>query len=135
MKKERIKGKIKSISKTIIRFIINPRLLLCLGLAWMLTNGWSYIMLGVGTYYQIEWMMALAGGYLTFLWLPVSPEKIVTFFMAMGLLRLIFPNDKQTLGILKGLHDKYKKKAKKRSKDVKPDKKIPKRFKINKTQI
>lgn len=110
MKHKKTKETIKSIVKVIVQFVVNPRLLFCFGVAWMITNGWSYILLGIGTYYQIEWMMALAGGYLAFLWLPISPEKIVTVLLAMLLLRLIFPNDKQTLGILKELHSKYKRK-------------------------
>jgi hypothetical protein len=36
--------------KKMLQFIANPRLLLCLGLAWIITNGWSYIMLVLGTW-------------------------------------------------------------------------------------
>lgn len=72
----------------------------------MITNGWSYIMLGVGTYYNIGWMIAVAGAYLTFLWLPISPEKIVTVAIAMALLRWLFPKDEKTLGVLKEIHEK-----------------------------
>ncbi len=87
--------------KKVIQFIANPKLLLCFGIAWLITNGWSYILLGIGTYYGIGWMVAVAGAYLTFLWLPISPEKIVTFIIAIGLLRLLFPKDEKTLAVLK----------------------------------
>lgn len=103
-----LKQKIKSIIKTIIQFIINPRFLLCFGIAWLITNGWSYILFGIGTLYDIGWMVAVAGGYLTFLWLPISPEKLVTALIAMGLLKLLFPNDQKTLGVLKSLYERYK---------------------------
>lgn len=103
-----LKQKIKSIIKTIIQFIVNPRFLLCFGIAWLITNGWSYIFLGIGTFYGIGWMVAVAGGYLTFLWLPISPEKLVTVLIAMWLLKLLFPNDQKTLGVLKSLYEKYK---------------------------
>ncbi len=99
---------IKDKVKKIIQFIANPRLLLCLGIAWLITNGWSYILLGVGTVLQIEWMIAVASGYLAFLWLPVSPEKIVTVALAMVLLRFLFPCDTGTLGVLKELYVKLK---------------------------
>lgn len=66
----------KSKLKKIIQFITNPRLLLCIAIAWLITNGWSYIMLGIGTYLGIGWMTAVAGAYLAFLWLPISPEKL-----------------------------------------------------------
>ena len=92
--------------KKIIQFILNPRLLLCFVLAWMITNGWSYLMFGLGTYFKIHWMTALSGAYLAFLWLPVSPEKIVTFAISIALLRWLFPKDEKTLAVLKELYGK-----------------------------
>ncbi len=105
--------------KTLLLFITNPRLLLCIFIAWMITNGWSYIMFGIGMYFEIEWMTAVSGAYLAFLWLPVSPEKLVTFAIAIALLKLWFPDDKKTLAILKQLHHKAKVTAVKFKKKVK----------------
>ena len=110
MKKE-VKEKIKDIAKKAIMFVINPRLLICVGIAWLITNGWSYIMLALGTYFKIGWMIAVASGYLTFLWLPISPEKIVTVAIAIVLLRFLFPRDEKTLGILRDMHEKLKRAA------------------------
>ena len=107
--KETIKQKLK----TVVQFIINPHFLLCFGIAWIITNGWSYVFMAIGTLCDIGWMVAVSGVYLTFLWLPISPEKIVTVIIAMGLLRLIFPHDEKTLGVLKSLYQKYKLKKKK----------------------
>ena len=111
--------KIKDKIKKIILFIANPRLLLCFGIAWIITNGWSYVLLGIGTYYSIGCMIAIASAYLTFLWLPISPEKIVTVAIAMVLLRFLFPNDKKTLGTLKELSAKVKDSIKRKRKDRK----------------
>ena len=94
--------------KKILLFITNPRLLLCVGIAWMITNGWSYILFSVGTYFGITWMTAVGGAYLAFLWLPISPEKLVTFAIALALLRWWFPNDQKTLAVLKDLYNKTK---------------------------
>ena len=94
--------------KKVLQFIANPRLLLCFGLAWIVTNGWSYILLAVGTWLGIGWMIAVSSAYLAFLWLPISPEKIVTVAIAMGLLRWLFPNDQKTLGVLKTMYAKLK---------------------------
>ena len=96
-----MKEKIKGFLKTAVQFILNPRLLLCFGLGWMITNGWSYVLLGLGTWLKNEWMIGVASAYLAFLWLPVSPEKLVTVTIAITLLRWLFPNDQKTLGILK----------------------------------
>ena len=58
------------------------------------------------------------------LWLPVSPEKIVTFAISIALLRWLFPKDEKTLAVLKGLYGKakqaiQKKKTKKSAKKKK----------------
>lgn len=96
--------------KKILLFFTNPRLLLCFLLAWLITNGWSYILFAIGTYLGIGWMTAVAGAYLAFLWLPVSPEKLVTFAIAIFLLRRLFPDDKKTLAVLREFRSKARKK-------------------------
>ncbi len=65
-------------------------------------------MMGIGTFFEIPWMIAVSGAYLTFLWLPISPEKIVTVAIAIGLLRILFPRDEKTLGVLKKMHEEIK---------------------------
>ena len=96
--------------KKILGFLLNPRLLLCVSVAWMFTNGWSYIMFALGTWLNIGWMIAVSGAYLTYLWLPISPEKLVTFALAIVFLRWWFPKDEKTLKILRGFHLKAKEK-------------------------
>lgn len=103
-----MKEKVKNFLKKALQFIANPRLLLCFGLAWIITNGWSYIMLALGTWLGIGWMIGISSAYLAFLWLPISPEKIVTVAIAMFLLRALFPNDQKTLGVLKNMYAKIK---------------------------
>ena len=112
---------LKQTARTIARFLLNPRLLLCLGIAWLITNGWSYIMLGVGSYFRIGWMIAVASAYLAFLWLPVSPEKIVTVLIAMTLLRFLFPGDVRTLGVLRELREKRSRKRSARKREQPAD--------------
>ena len=106
--------KVKRTVRKVIQFIANPRLLLCFGIAWLITNGWSYILLGIGTVLKIGWMVAEASAYLTFLWLPISPEKIATVAIAMVLLRFLFPNDQKTLAVLKAMWQKVKGKMKRK---------------------
>ena len=116
MTKEIFKAKIKKI----IGFILNPRLVLCGGIAWLITNGWSYVLFAVGTYFSIEWMIAVSGAYMTFLWFPFTPEKILTAIIAIALLRILFPRDQKTLAILTDLYNKAKEKHKsKKKKDKK----------------
>lgn len=92
--------------KVALEFILNPRLLLCFGIGWIITNGWSYVFLAVGTACGIPWMVAVAGAYMAFLWFPFTPEKIITLIIAMFLLKWLFPNDQKTLQKLKDLYAK-----------------------------
>ena len=45
---------------------------------------------------------------MTFLWLPISPEKIITITIAMWLMKVLFPNDTKTLGVLREMYAKLK---------------------------
>lgn len=101
--------------KKAVQFCLNPRFLLCFCIAWLITNGWYYILLGIGTVFQIGWMIAVASAYLAFIWFPCTPEKIITIGIAIALLRRLFPNDQNTLGVLKDLLGKAKVKRKHRS--------------------
>lgn len=108
--------KIKHRLKKLLMFCLNPRFLLCFGLAWLITNGWSYILFGLGTLLDVGWMVAVGGGYMAFLWLPISPEKIVTVGISIALLKFLFPNDRKTLAVLVEMKDKIKAAVKKRKK-------------------
>ncbi len=94
--------------KKILLFISNPRLLLCIAIAWMITNGWSYVLFGMGTFFGIPWMIAVSGAYLAFLWFPFSPEKLATLAIALALLRWLFPKDQKTLAVLYEMLEKAK---------------------------
>ena len=100
--------KLKKNLKKTLQFIANPRLLLCFMIGWLITNGWSYILFGLGTYCEIEWMIAVGGAYMALLWLPFTPEKLVTCAIAIALLRWLFPGDQKTLAVLHGWYEKAK---------------------------
>ena len=113
-KKRGLWQRIKPTLKKWVMFILNPRLLLCFGIAWFITNGWSYLMLGLGIHFDITWMAALGGAYLGVLWIPFTPEKILTVIIAFGILRLIFPKDEKTLAIIEGEFRRLKEKQNER---------------------
>ena len=83
-----------------VRFFLNPRLLLCFGIAWMITNGWCYVFILLGTWLNIGWMLAVGTAWAGVLWLPFTPEKLITLIIAIFLLRLLFPGDEKTLALL-----------------------------------
>ena len=123
------KETVRPVLKTALLCISNPRLLLYLGIGWMITNGWSYLLMAIGGLLDIPWMMAVSGAYLAFLWLPVSPEKLVTAAIAIFLMKKWFPDDEKTLGVLHALYTKAKtgvrRLKQKRGKQNPPEKEIP----------
>ena len=108
------KEKIKAFLKKWVQFFLNPRLLLCVFIAWMITNGWSYVFISLGAIMDIKWMAAVGGIYAGLLWFPFTPEKIITAIIAIFLLKLIFPQDKKTLLVLHEQLEKAKRKHRER---------------------
>ena len=92
---------VKAVVSKWVGLLLNPRFLLCFGIGWMITNGWAYVMLGFGVLFDIGLATAIAGAYLTLLWIPMTPEKLLTLAIAILLLRWFFPNDEKTLGVLR----------------------------------
>lgn len=78
--------------------------LLCFGIAWMITNGWSYVFIILGKALSIKWMLTIGASYLAFLWLPITPEKVVTIPIAIWFVRKLFPNDFETIKKIKELN-------------------------------
>ena len=124
VKKSR-KQRILAFVKKWLMFFLNPHLLLCFGLAWMITNGWCYLFILFGSVFRIGWMAAVGGGYAALLWLPFTPEKIVTVFISIFLLRLIFPKDEKTLNVLRTEMQQIKAKMKSQKEKRKKKKKSP----------
>lgn len=108
MPRTKQKEKIREVVGKWFGLLLNPRFLLCFGIGWMITNGWAYVMLGFGVLFDVGWASALAGAYLTFLWIPMTPEKLLTVAIAILLLRWFFPDDEKTLGVLRELYSKTK---------------------------
>ena len=109
--------------KRLLILLLNWRFLICFGLAWMITNGWSYVLFALGTLTGSTWMLAVSGAYLAFLWLPISPEKVVTCAIALILVRLLFPKHQKALSeqvreIFSSDKLKKEKKRKKKAKEA-----------------
>ena len=92
--------KIKRWLKKWLGFFLNPHFLLCFGLAWLITNGWCYVLIALGGCLKIGWMLAVGTAYAGFLWLPGTPEKLVTLAISLFLLKRLFPGDEKTLKLL-----------------------------------
>ncbi|HRR78021.1 MAG TPA: hypothetical protein P5191_14630 [Ruminococcus sp.] len=91
--KDKLLKKIDDIRK----FLLNPHLMICYGIAWIITNGWAYIGIGLGSYYEIEWLKNISVAYLAILWSPFCFELIATLIITIALMKRLFPQDKETL--------------------------------------
>lgn len=70
--------------------VATPTMLISFLLAWIITNGWAYAMLGIGIWLDITWAKAIGGAYLSFLWLPFTPEKLITIPLALFIQKVLF---------------------------------------------
>ena len=59
-------------------------------IAWNITNGWCYFFIIIGTWLKIKWMKITGWSYLAFLWLPTTPEKLITVPLGMAIKKLLF---------------------------------------------
>ncbi len=103
-----MKHRFRTFFKNLILFFLNPRLLLCFGLGWMITNGWSYLFVLFGSLFSIPWMQIAGAAWLAFLWFPFTPEKIITVALAIFFLRIFFPHDTHTLAVLRAQYHKLR---------------------------
>lgn len=102
--------------KRIIKFFLNWRFALSFGIAWLITNGWAYIALGIGIWLDIKWLVGVAGSYTAILYLPFTAEKLVTIPLAILICKIIFPKQKQVRDELNNLLQEEKSKLKRRKK-------------------
>ena len=97
--------------KDYIKPFCNIKFCVSFFLAWMITNGWSYIALALGTYFKINWLIAIAGSYQAFLWLPCTPEKLITIPIAIWIHKKLFKKDFNNLHNLTKMYEREKKKT------------------------
>lgn len=99
-----------------IKRLCNWRFLICFGIAWIITNGWAYVFIAVGTRCNIKWMLAVGTSYMAFLWLPITPEKLITIPIAIFLLKILFPKSKDLQKELEEEKNNLKKELKSKKK-------------------
>ena len=106
---------------TYLKPFTNWRFLICFGLAWFITNGMWYPIAGMIPAGVIPipivphpfpwmplWLVNFARAYIVFLFLPFTPEKLVTIPIAIWLLTKLFKNHKKTRAQLDDLYAQAK---------------------------
>ena len=64
--------------KTYISPFLNWRILIIYLPIWFIMSGWTYLFIYLGTRHHISWMLASGTFWATILWLPFTPEKLIT---------------------------------------------------------
>lgn len=103
-----MKKLIKKIGVYISPFI-DLKLLLIYTPIWFLMSGWTYLFIFLGMKYRINWMLIAGSTWTGILWLPFTPEKIITIPLTLFLYTKIFGNkDKKTIFKLERMHEQAK---------------------------
>jgi hypothetical protein len=78
-----------------IKPYLKPTMFISFAIAWMITNGWAYLMLAFGIRLNITWMITVSSVYLGVLWLPITPEKLITIPLSIFIQKLLFNKEKE----------------------------------------
>ena len=81
MKMKRLLTKIK----TYISPFLNWRILIIYLPIWFIMSGWTYLFIYLGTRHHVGWMLAAGTFWATVLWLPITPEKLITIPLTLYL--------------------------------------------------
>ena len=81
---------------TYLKPFTNIRFLISFGLAWMITNGLWYILAFAPIKWLPSWLVWFSRSYIAFLYLPFTPEKLVTIPIAIFFLTKLFKNHPKT---------------------------------------
>ena len=65
---------------------LKPTMLVSFFSAWMITNGWSYLLAALAS----GWLRGIALAYIGLLWLPITPEKLITIPLSIFIQRKLF---------------------------------------------
>ena len=76
--------------KTYISPFLNWRILIIYLPIWFLMSGWTYLFIFLGTRHHISWMLAAGTFWATMLWLPITPEKLITIPLTLYLYVKLF---------------------------------------------
>ena len=65
---------------------LKPTIAISFFIAWFITNGWCYLLIAIGR----GWVRGVAITYAGILWLPFTPEKLITIPLAVWIQKILF---------------------------------------------
>ena len=75
-----------------IKPYLTPKMLLVFGSVWIVSNGIWYVM-AFAPIPLPNWLIWFSRSYIAFLWLPTSPEKLITIPFSIWLYGKLFKED------------------------------------------
>lgn len=94
-KKKPLKTKLKEWLLAFYHFIKDWRTAFSFLLAWTITNGWSYIAIFIGQLLHLPVLRNIGLTYLAILWMPWTPEKLITVPIALFIKKILFKRRRQ----------------------------------------
>lgn len=88
-------SKIKNVINKVYKFLTDWRMAVSFLIAWMITNGWAYLFILFGSLFKIKWMFGIGTGYVALLWLPCTPEKLITIPLSVFIKKILFKKEKE----------------------------------------
>jgi hypothetical protein len=89
--------------KAEIKPFLKPTLAISFLIAWCCTNGWAYLLAAIGS----GWVRGIAITYISILWLPFTPEKLITIPLAFYIQKVLFIILPRKLKLVKVKQYKY----------------------------
>ena len=83
--------------KTYISPFLNWRILVIYVPIWFIMSGWTYLFIYLGTRHHVGWMLAAGTFWATALWLPFTPEKLITVPLTLYLYVKLFGSGNEKL--------------------------------------
>lgn len=92
-----------------IRPFFDWKFLISFGIPWFLVNGWAYVGVALISVMGMNWFTTTSSTWLAILWLPFTPEKLITIPIALWLHTRIFKKDKKTKAKIEAMNAEAKK--------------------------
>ena len=83
--------------KTYISPFLNWRILIIYVPIWFIMSGWTYLFIYLGTCHRVGWMLAAGTFWATILWLPFTPEKLITIPLTLFIYVKLFGHGNEKL--------------------------------------
>lgn len=80
-----------------IKPFLNIKILIVYIPIWFIFSGWTYLFIYLGIKFDIKWMYISGSTWSAFLWMPFTPEKLVTIPLTIKVYMKLFKENNPSL--------------------------------------